>query len=302
MSVSSYVEKSGVRFPAVRCGPQALLITALTISTVGLFAPGRAAADGPYSLYKASATYDWSGFYVGGQAGYGWGDVNVLDFGPVLDGGFKIDRTPFRPDGALAGGQIGFQQQFGRWVAGVELSFSGGQLSNSASAERIQSFTLLSGDKIARDEKDNLQTRVGQLFLATARLGYSWDRWLAYGKGGFASADIKTAFQANVLTTVVQGVQLPTGGTFAGQSSGSSSERHSGWTLGTGLEYMVTRNVTFGVEYNFISLQDRTQTATATLSENILGTSKNITAPITYRVDPDDIHLVTARLSFKFGP
>jgi outer membrane immunogenic protein len=213
------------------------------------------------SPYKPSATYDWSGFYVGGQAGYRWGDVNVLDFGPVLDGGFKIDRTPFRTDGALAGGQISFQQQFGRWVAGVELSFSGGQLSDSASAERVQPFTLLSGDKIVRDEKDNLQARVGQLFLATARLGYSWDRWLAYGKGGFASAEIKTAFQANVLTTVVQGVQLPTGGTFAGQSSGSSSERHSGWTLGTGLEYMVTRNVAFGVEYNFINLQDRTQTA-----------------------------------------
>jgi hypothetical protein len=117
-------------------------------------------------------------------------------------------------------------------VAGVELSLSGGQLSASASAELVQPFTLLSGDKIVRDEKDNLQTRVGQLFLATARLGYSWDRWLAYGKGGFASAEIKIAFQATVLTTVVQGVQLPTGGTFAGQSSGSSSDRHSGWTLG----------------------------------------------------------------------
>jgi outer membrane immunogenic protein len=161
---------------------------------------------------------------------------------------------------------------------------------------------LLSGDKIVRDEKDNLQTRVGELFLATARLGYAWDRWLAYGKGGFASAEIKTAFQATVLTTVVQGVQLPTGTTFAGQSSGSSSERQPGWTLGAGLEYMVTRNVTFGVEYNFINLQDRTQTAGATISENILGTIKNVTAPISYRVDPDDIHLVTARLSYKFGP
>jgi outer membrane immunogenic protein len=147
-----------------------------------------------------------------------------------------------------------------------------------------------------------LQTRVGELFLATARLGYAWDRWLAYGKGGFASAEVKTAFQATVLTTVVQGVQLPTGATFAGQSSGSSSERQPGWTLGAGLEYMVTRNVTFGVEYNFINLQDRTQTAGATISENILGTIKNVTAPISYRVDPDDIHSVTARLSYKFGP
>jgi outer membrane immunogenic protein len=284
------------------CGSRTLLVTALALSTVGLFAPGRAAADGPYSTYKPYAAYSWSGFYVGGHAGYGWGDVNFLDFGPVLDGGFTIDRTPFRADGVLAGGQIGYQQQFGRWVAGVELSFSGGQLSDSASQELVQPFTLLSGDKIVRDEKDNLQARVSQLFLATARLGYSWDRWLAYGKGGFASADIKTAFQANVLTTVVQGVQLPTGATFAGQSSGSSSDRHSGWTLGTGLEYMVARNVTFGVEYNFINLQDRTQTANATISENILGTIKNVTAPITYRVEPDDIHLVTARLSFKFGP
>jgi outer membrane immunogenic protein len=283
-------------------GPRALLVTALAFSTVGLFAADRAAADGPYSTYKPHVAYNWSGFYVGGNAGYGWGDVNIRDFGPVLDGGFTIDRTPFRVDGGFAGGQIGFRHQFGRWVAGVELSLSGGQLSDSASAELVQPFTLLSGDKIVRDEKDNLQTRVGQLFLATAHLGYSWDRWLAYGKGGFASAEINTAFQATVLTTVVQGVQLPTGDTFAGQSSGNASDRQSGWTVGAGLEYMVARNVTFGVEYNFINLQDRTQTATATLSENILGTIKNITAPITYRVEPDDIHLVSARLSFKFEP
>jgi outer membrane immunogenic protein len=129
-------------------GSRALLVTALALSTVGLLAADRAAADGPNATYRPYAAYNWSGFYVGGHAGYGWGDVNILDFGPVLDGGFTIDRTPFRANGALAGGQIGFQQQFGHWVAGVELSLSGGQLSDSASAELVQPFTLLSGDKI----------------------------------------------------------------------------------------------------------------------------------------------------------
>jgi opacity protein-like surface antigen len=128
-------------------GPRALLVTALAFSTVGLFAADRAAADGPYSTYKPYVAYNWSGFYVGGNAGYGWGDVNIRDFGPVLDGGFTIDRTPFRVDGGFAGGQIGFRHQFGRWVAGVELSLSGGQLSDSASAELVHPSPCLAGTR-----------------------------------------------------------------------------------------------------------------------------------------------------------
>jgi len=304
MTVGGCVATTVLRFVVVRARlPQTFLIIAHILGTVGFLAFGSAAADGLYSNYKPYTPYNWSGFYIGGQAGFGWGDVNVLNFGPVLDGGFIIDRTSFRPDGVLAGGQLGFQQQFGRWVAGAELSLNGGRLEDSTTIPIVRSGSLITGDTVVRDEKDTLDTRVGQLFLATARLGYTWDRLLAYAKGGYASAEVTSSFHASALTTVVQGVALPTGSlTFAGDSSGSSGERHNGYTVGAGLEYMLTRNIIFGVEYNFVNLQDKSHTAIASLSENIFGVPHNITAPITYHVDPDDIHLLTARLSYKFGP
>jgi outer membrane immunogenic protein len=304
MTVRGCVATTVVRLVEVRARlSQALLIGILAFGTAGFLAAGPATADGPYSNYKPYDPYNWSGFYIGGQAGFAWGNVNVLDFGPVLDGGSIIDRTSFQPDGVLAGGQVGLQKQFGRWVAGAELSLSGGRLEDSTSISITRTGSLITGDTVVRNEKDTLDTRVGELFLATARLGYTWDRLLAYVKGGYASAEVTSSFHASALATVTHGVALPTGSlTFAGDSSGSSSETHIGYTLGAGLEYMLTRHVVFGVEYDFVSLQDKMYTTNATLTENSFGVPRNITAPITYRVDPDDIHALTARLSYKFGP
>ena len=72
---------------------------------------------------------------------------------------------------------------------------------------------------------------------------------------------------------------------------GSSSERHNGWTIGAGLEYAFTREVIFGVEYNYIDLESKRHVGTTTA------------APFVYvvDVDPGPISTVTARLSFKLG-
>ncbi|WP_045836413.1 hypothetical protein [Hyphomicrobium sp. 99] len=76
------------------------------------------AAAGGFSTPVASGTanYDWSGAYLGGSVGGGWGDVGwVYD-----DGGNPTNPNPKSYSGVLGGAHIGYQRQWGRLVAGLE--------------------------------------------------------------------------------------------------------------------------------------------------------------------------------------
>jgi opacity protein-like surface antigen len=122
-----------------------LLITAALLSTVTL--PAAAAdmdmpAKAPWRSPEATVS-DWSGFYLGVGAGYGWGrekfdrppsvienmfDTGVFNDNPVLvQPGFAIpgDLTQqFKQKGYVAGGFFGAQKQFGNWVLGIEADIS----------------------------------------------------------------------------------------------------------------------------------------------------------------------------------
>jgi outer membrane immunogenic protein len=82
-----------------------LALLGAVIAALAFGAPAQAAdapIKGPY--YKAEPVFNWTGFYVGGHVGYGWGDLNGVDV-----------------DGFLGGVQVGVNLQFARnWVIGVE--------------------------------------------------------------------------------------------------------------------------------------------------------------------------------------
>ena len=87
------------------------------------------AADMPIKApdYKAPAPFSWTGYYVGGHIGYGWGDFDVVDanIGPT-------QTTHLHPSGWFGGGQIGYNVQFAsRWVLGLEIDISGSDLRDS---------------------------------------------------------------------------------------------------------------------------------------------------------------------------
>ncbi len=164
------------------------------------------------------------------------------------------------PSGVVGGGQIGLQHQWGSWLAGVELSYSAADLEDTVNSV------------IAADRSRSMN--ISNIFLAGVRLGYVMDRSLLYVKGGYANAEVEIS--SNVVST--------------GVLTTSSSKRENGWNLGAGWEYAVSRNVVLGVQYDFISLNgsDRLNT-----ERPPFGT--------THHLDVDtDIHMVTARLSFKF--
>lgn len=220
---------------------------------------GAALADGmPGSRTYGGVTevrpYTWSGFYLGLQAGGAWSEDTWTTFNGGASGSVKADDSSY-----LVGGQAGIMGQWGRFVAGVEVSYAGVKLENQGN---------ITGG--------GAEFRVKDLLLATGRLGYAFDRSLIYAKGGWANAEV----EANVFT----------GATLSGTSGG----RESGWTVGGGWDYAITRSVSIGVEYNYIRLDvdDRTYKLEPGFSCSPTCGSRD--------VDPT-IQTVALRLNFKIG-
>ena len=173
-----------------------------------------AAADLPArlpvkALPPAVQLFSWTGCYAGAQAGKAWGDTRNVTAGVTAD-----------TDGWLAGGQIGCDHQFApNWVVGVEGMAAWMDMDG-------RSDPFFSGKNVFR-----FSTQTNWIASATARIGFSVDRWLIYAKGGAAWSD----HDYRVL--------------------GSSTDRRgsdtvSGWTWGVGLEWAFAPNWSTKLEYN----------------------------------------------------
>jgi outer membrane immunogenic protein len=228
-----------------------------TAAVVAFSSASALAADMPTKapVIKAAPMFDWSGFYVGAHAGYGWGRSTwtALTESDIADIG---DRFPMRPGGALGGGQVGYNWQNGQAILGVELS--------GTMASMKDTFVSPVSDAISG------RTKVGPLWAATAKLGFATDRNLLYVKGGYAGARIEIS-AVNTADNV----------------SFSSERARSGWTIGGGWEYAVTPTWIFGVElnhYDFGSARhDVVATGNSLESFDVRSTVQSVTARLSYR-------------------
>ena len=85
-------------------------LSAATAADLGS-GPRRKAPPPPPPAYE-EAQFTWSGLYVGAHLGYGWSNVDWQEV-PAFNGSHD-------GDGGLAGVQIGYNWQAGRFVYGVE--------------------------------------------------------------------------------------------------------------------------------------------------------------------------------------
>lgn len=212
-----------------------VLIAAGLLASVALPA---AAADLParapaYAPVVAPIT-SWTGFYIGGNAGYGWGDQDVTLSGAGTSGSIGASASGF-----VGGGQIGYNWQAGNWVFGVEADIMG-----STAKDTVTSAITIAG--IASTA--TVENKIDYLGTVRGRLGYAFGTWMPYFTGGWAYAG-----GTSTATLTVPGV-----GTFS--ASGSSS-RTDGWTVGGGVEWMVNRNWVAGVEYLYVNFGGESSTA-----------------------------------------
>lgn len=247
----------------------------IVVAVLGATALGSAvanAADMPLKAPPLPVRYNWTGCYIGGHIGADWARTewtntkNTTNFGD-LDPGEGFTHT----DGSfIGGGQLGCNYQTGPWVFGIEGTFAGSTIKNDITNTVFNA---------AGPPNDVFTIEVQSVATVTGRLGYAWDNWLLYAKGGYAGADIKLS------------VSNPHDGHDMVGPSGSGSETnwHNGWTAGVGVEYGLTPNWILGVEYDYMGLETR--------SHEIGGGA----GLYTFDVKPQ-IQQVVARVSYKFWP
>jgi outer membrane immunogenic protein len=242
----------------------ALATTALAVSG-GAYAADLAPVRMPLKAPPVVARpFSWTGCYIGGHLGGGWSHANFVDpndpFGVGLGwfaptgSGVGIDQGA----GILGGGQFGCDYQFANnWVVGIAGDFSWTNLDGSAA----NPFAFSGGDPFFGGKNGvpaTLRDRTDWLASATGRIGYTWGRWMLYGKGGIAwehSRDsIGPLFEwGNTTTLALCFALIPTT-----SCNASGTDTATGWTAGMGLAWAFAENWSAGIEYDHYGFGNHT--------------------------------------------
>lgn len=186
--------------------------------------------------------FNWSGVYIGGHMG-GANASNKATF----DSGTAVPYST-QDSAFLGGGHVGLQVQLREIVLGAEYSYT--------AMEASLGTTLATGF--------NVTTKLKDLQIVSGKVGYAYQNYLLYGKGGYAMSSLD--FSA-------------TNGT-----ASSGTGRGSGWMAGIGVSYAITPRIIIGAEYDYVRLNaDSTTLGGNTLSGNHI-----------------DTQLGTVRLDLKF--
>ena len=235
-------------------------------------------------------SFTWTGFYAGFNAGYVFDSTSRVTITGLTPANREVDSyaaasTPsIKDDGFTAGGQIGYNYQFGNiagggLVAGVEADAAYTDLDKTENAP-----TPRGADRILRSELDFLGT-------ARGRLGYAFNQVLIYGTGGLAYGEVKdrAALFDRATNTITR-------------FGGDRDDLRIGYAYGGGIEYALPTQsvlnflhasaVTIKGEYLHYDLGSQNITASPNLSTNAIGAYN-----VRFKVSGD---LARAGLNYKF--
>ena len=195
----------------------ALLLGAIASAGIGSLAAPSVAEAQP-------ANYNWTGFYIGGNAGGAWGSSVHDNVG--------VTTTIPHIRGAVVGGGAGYNWQSGPWVGGFETDLSWADVNGRF------------GD---------VATKVEALGTARARLGFVLGGAPAYGAMPNRAAPMVASYSGPLV--------YATGGFAYGNVHASdsfllfsSSKWLTGWTVGGGVEWKLPGNWTTKLEYLYVDL------------------------------------------------
>ena len=265
-----------------------------TLFSLALSAAGASAADLPARTYSKAPVavapiYDWTGFYVGLNAGGAWNQSNptTTTLFPVASyfadssvtaiasvGNQHVNRSGFT--GGLTGG---YNWQINSAVVGIEADFNYFGVRGSSTGSTpypcclATSFTINSS--VSSDWLATVRGRVG--FLATPA-------FLLYGTGGLAVANVKASY-------------LFTDTFAAANESASISTTRYGWTAGVGGEYALMNGWSIKAEYLYVDLG-----RASTVSNNLTLTG---TTPVPLQTFTHTVNLTSnigrVGINYKFG-
>ncbi|MDP9138811.1 MAG: outer membrane beta-barrel protein [Pseudomonadota bacterium] len=191
--------------------------------------------------------YDWTGFYIGAGGGYRWADFEV-DSEVCVGAACVEDSFELEDDGFFGTVEAGFDYQLvPSFLIGVLASYDFGQKLED------DDFNNVGVDAVAApgaDEGQFFEASIDDIFTVAARAGFVWDRALLYVLGGWS--------WANAEASLSQGCDLEGDGGPGpcGDFTESDDDIIDGLTLGGGVEFLFTENISLRVEYRHIDFDD----------------------------------------------
>ncbi len=199
-------------------------LTIAVLGTVVSLALPAVAADLP-SYRKAPAPllapgFTWTGFYVGAQVGHTWGNDYTKEY--LTNPWTYVGLINFyNPNGFSYGVHAGGNYQVGNIVLGAEADVDYSRIRAGFRDPPVAPF----------NPGGYGRTEVNVHGTMRVRLGYAFGRLLVYGTGGLALAKIDNIYSNWGLVSEKLTRTVP------------------GYTLGAGVEYAVTDNVTMRAEF-----------------------------------------------------
>jgi len=163
--------------------------------------------------------YNWTGIYFGINGGGGFGSSHQTD--PNL----RLANARVGISGGEVGGTLGYNYQLGNWVFGLEGDMDWAKIDGGNGA-------VINGVRY--------NSYLEWLSTVRGRVGYAFDRLLPYVTGGLAVGDVKATVNPTPTTML----------------SGTNTD--AGWTVGAGLEYGITPNLSVKAEYLYVDLGNST--------------------------------------------
>jgi outer membrane immunogenic protein len=252
-----------------------ILLGSIGLIALALASPASAAdlAARPYTKAPpiVAAMYDWSGFYLGLNAGGGsshkcWdltNDRGTIISSPAFEG--CHDAT-----GGTAGGQVGYRWQSQAWVFGVEAQGNWANFSGSGSNAVFQ-------------VTDN--SKIDSFALFTGQVGYSFNNVLLYAKGG--AAVVKDKYTTVSTATAFPGLGLVVD---------AASETRWGGVVGVGAEIGFGRNWSVAFEYDHMFM--------GTHDVNAYGVGNPLLAAGAFSATDrirQDVDVATVRVNYRWG-
>jgi outer membrane immunogenic protein len=216
----------------------------------------------PATYIPAAPYYNWTGFYIGGNLGYGFTNGSFSSSDPAIATATSANNS------FLGGGQVGANYEFwGGVVVGAEAQFD--WLPNSKNTVTVTGPAGITGNATINNR---------WITTATGRLGYAWDRVLLYAKGGGAWVGTNNSSIT---------------GTGGGVAALSGPSNIFGWTAGVGVEWAFYGNWSARAEYDYIGLGNQNYTVGTTPFPAFTGS--------TIGASSRNIQMATAGVNYKFG-
>jgi outer membrane immunogenic protein len=203
----------------------------------------------------AADKINWTGPYVGFDAGYNWARDSNTEF--LTDGAPTDFTAKNKPNGGLLGINTGYNfLSNDKWLMGLGAEFKTYNTNDTVAWTSSSDIT---------DTCCTIATSTEKKLSLLAKLGYLINnKTLFYVNGGWANAEIKRNYMDCCFTPPYKNWQ-------------------DGWTLGAGGEYSIYQNLTAKIEYRYTDLGDKQiSRPTASVYEKQSFYQNELTAGIAY--------------------